>query len=64
MAKYAIEVELFGQDGNAFMILGLVQKALKRANVPAEEIKAYMDDAMSGDYNHLLAVTAATVEVV
>lgn len=64
MAKYDIEVELVGQDGNAFAILGQVQKAMRRAGVPADEIKAYMDDATSGDYDHLLQVTMQTVEVV
>jgi len=58
-----IEVELVGQDGNAFAILGKVQKALRRANVSEEEIKKYLDEAMSGDYNHLLRTTMEWVEV-
>ena len=28
-----VEVELVGQDGNAFVIMGAVSKALKRADV-------------------------------
>lgn len=58
-----VEVELIGQDGNAFLILGRVQKALRRAGVPQAEIDAYMDEATSGDYDHLLATTMKTVEV-
>lgn len=63
MPKYDVTVNLIGQDGNAFMVLGLVQKALRRAGVDAEGVKAYMDDATSGDYNHLLRVTMDTVNV-
>jgi len=58
-----IEVELVGQDGNAFNILGLVQKALCRKNVPQAEIDEYFAEATSGDYNHLLAVTMEWVTI-
>ncbi|MDE2020229.1 MAG: hypothetical protein KGJ13_07840 [Patescibacteria group bacterium] len=50
-----VRVQLVGGDGNAFYILGRCQQAAKRGNVPAEEIGAFMDEARSGDYNHLLA---------
>ena len=33
-----VEVELVGQDGNAFAILGAVSKAMKRANIPKDKI--------------------------
>lgn len=58
-----VSVTLIGEDGNAFAILGKVQKALKQAGVPAEEVKEYMDEAMSGDYDNLLRVTTETVVV-
>lgn len=58
-----IRVRLTGEDGNAFNILGLVNKALKRANVPLEERTQFMEDATSGDYDHLLAVCNQWVEV-
>lgn len=58
-----IEVELIGKDGNAFMILGLVSKALKRAGVSKAEVDEYMAEAMSGDYDHLLQTTMRWVEV-
>lgn len=58
-----IEVQLTGQDGNAFMILGLVQKAMRQGGCSAEDIKTYHDDATSGDYDHLLRTTMQTVEV-
>ena len=58
-----IEVELIGQDGNAFAVLGRVTAALKRAGVPKEEVDAFVSEATSGDYDHLLQTVMATVEV-
>lgn len=57
-----VHVELVGQDGNAFSIMGRVSAALKKAG-HADAVKPYMDEAMSGDYNNLLRVTCATVNV-
>lgn len=59
-----IEVRLLGADGNAFMILGLVSKAMRRAKVDKTVIDAYMAEATSGDYDNLLATTMRYVEVV
>lgn len=58
-----IEVQLVGQDGNAFMILALVQKALRRAGVSKEEIAEFHAEATSGDYTHLLATAMKWVDV-
>ena len=58
-----IEVQLVGEDGNAFAIMGKVQKAMRRAGVPKPEIDQYLKEAMSGDYDHLLQVTMEWVEV-
>lgn len=64
MAKYDnIEVQLTGEDGNGFLIVGRVSKALRKNGVPDDEISAYRDEAMSGDYAHLISVTADTVNV-
>jgi hypothetical protein len=64
MPKYPdIEVELVGQDGNAFAILGAVQKALKRNGVPKEEIDQFFKEATSGDYDNLLRVAMDWVDV-
>ena len=52
-----VEVQLTGEDGNAFSILGRTQRAMKEANIPSKEISAYMAEAMSGDYDHLLQTT-------
>ena len=49
-----IEVQLSGEDGNAFAIISRVLMAMKHAEVPAETIKQFSDEAMSGDYDHVL----------
>ncbi len=59
-----ITVKLSGTDGNAFAILGKVQNALRIANVPASEIKEFMKEATSKDYDHLVQTAMAYVNVV
>ena len=51
------QVELVGQDGNAFAIMGAVSNALRKAGADSEYIKQYTDAATSGDYDNLLQVT-------
>lgn len=58
-----VTVQLTGEDGNAFAILGRMQRALRKAKVPPEEIKQFMDDATSGDYDHLLTTCMKWVDV-
>lgn len=58
-----ITVELIGQNGNAFMIIGLVDKALRRAGVSKEERDAFSEEAMSGDYNNVLMTAMKWVNV-
>jgi uncharacterized protein DUF4314 len=57
-----IQVQLTGEDGNAFAILGRTAAALRRAGVPQEEIDAFFAEATSGDYDHLLATTMGWVD--
>jgi hypothetical protein len=64
MTKYPeIEVQLLGQDGNAFAIMGAIQKALRKAEVPKEEIDLYLKESMSGDYENLLRTAMRWVSV-
>ena len=58
-----IKVTLVGGDGNAFAILGKVMKALRKGNVPPEEVDAFSVEATSGDYDHLLATCMKMVDV-
>ena len=58
-----ITVTLVGVDGNAFSILGEVRKALRKGGVPAEQVKEFMMEATSGNYDHLLATVAEWVNM-
>ncbi len=58
-----ITVQLTGQDGNAFMVLALVEKAMRKAGLSKEEIDEYRKEAMAGDYDNLLVVSMQTVNV-
>jgi len=58
-----VHVQLTGKDGNAFMILGLCQRAAKKAGLSEEIINSFREEAMSGDYNHLLQTCTAWFDV-
>jgi hypothetical protein len=63
MPKYEVEVQLTGNDGNAFSIMASVKDALKKAGASKEEIDQYISDSMAGDYDNLLRVAMDWVEV-
>jgi hypothetical protein len=56
------KLRLIGKDGNAFSIMGRAKNALIEAG-REEEIEEYMEEATSGDYDHLLRVTMKWFEV-
>ncbi len=56
-----VKVKLVGEDGNAFAIMGRVTQAMRRAGLSKEDIAAYQQAAMAGDYDNLLRVTTDTV---
>jgi hypothetical protein len=58
-----VHVRLVGEDGNGFAIMARVQRALRTARVPEHEIQKYLDECMSGDYDHLLRTTMKWVTV-
>ena len=49
-------VKLTGIDGNAFSIMGVVSRALRKAGFNKEHIDKYMQESMSGDYKNLMRV--------
>ena len=58
------EVQLSGEDGNVFFIIGRVSKALKRAGVP-EMATEYQEKATSsGCYDEVLALTMEYVDTI
>jgi hypothetical protein len=63
MPKFNTTVQLTGNDGNAFAIMGAVRSALKKTGATQEQIDEYMKASMSGDYDNLLRVAMEWVEV-
>lgn len=51
-----VEVQMTGEDGNAFAILGKVTKALRDAGIDGKERSAFMFEATLGGYDNLLVV--------
>lgn len=71
--KYDIIVDLGdlkGPQGNAMSIITKVARALKDANrdgdweITPAEVEAYCDEAMSGNYEHVLKTTCEYVNAV
>ena len=58
-----IKVQLSGEDGNAFFIIGRVRAALKKGDVPYSRIDEFTNEAMDGDYNHVLQTCIKWVNV-
>ena len=56
-------VQLVGESGNAFFILGKVKKAMQNAGATKEEVDEFMKEATSSDYDHLLLTCTEYVEV-
>jgi hypothetical protein len=63
MPKYEVEVQLSGNDGNAYAIMSSVKKALEKAGATPTEINQYLKESMGGDYDNLLRVAMEWVEV-
>jgi hypothetical protein len=59
----AVRVQISGQDGNALMVIGSIQAALRKAGVTSAERSAFATEATSGDYNHVLRTAMAWVTV-
>ena len=57
-----VKVQMTGEDGNAYAILGRVHQAMKKAKVPRSQISAFFHEAKSGDYEHLLQTVIKTVD--
>lgn len=62
--KLNVKVKLVGTDGNAFAVLGNVQRAMRKAKVSQEQISEFMTEATSGDYDHLLQTCMKWVDVI
>lgn len=49
-----ITVQLSDADGNAFNLIGMTKKALRRGGADKEDIATFQTEAMSGDYDNVL----------
>ena len=58
-----VSVELIGKDGNAFLVLGKICKALRKAGASQSEIDQFKTEATSGDYDNLLRVCMEWITV-
>jgi len=63
MAKFDVDVQLTGNDGNAFAIMGLVKRALRKAGATPEEINEYFEESAQGSYDDLLVTAMKWVNV-
>lgn len=57
-----VEVQLTGQDGNAFVIIGTVSAALRRAEY-RDAADEFFEEATSGDYDNVIRTAMKYVSV-
>ncbi len=50
-----VNLELVGVNGNAFAVMGLFSRQARREGWTHEEIDLVLEEAKSGDYDHLLS---------
>ena len=58
-----IKVQLSGKDGNAFVILALMRKGLRKGRVSEAKIEQFVKEAKGGNYDHLLQTCMKWVDV-
>jgi hypothetical protein len=59
-----VEVNMRGVNGNVFMILGTVKRALQKAKADPYHVEVFMHRAMSGNYEHALSTCSKWVTIV
>lgn len=57
-----VNLDLVGIDGNAYSIMGAFRRQARREGWSQEEIDLVLEEAQSGDYNHLLATIISYCE--
>lgn len=53
---------LVGVDGNAYSVMGYVRDAMREIGMSQDEREAYVADATSGNYKHLLYVSMKMID--
>lgn len=57
-----MKYSLVGVDGNAFSVMGFTARALRREGL-GDLVDKMREEAMSGDYNNLLAVCQGYIDL-
>ncbi len=57
-----VNLDLVGVNGNAFAIMGVFSRQARRESWTHDEIDLVLDEAKTGDYDHLLAVISLHCE--
>ena len=57
-----VNFPMVGQDGNAFVLIGGWRKAARKQGWSDSDISKVVNEATSGDYNHLITTLAAHSE--
>ena len=57
-----VKLELVGQDGNAFALMGAFERAARQQGWEKNEIDAVLQECMKGDYSHLLVTLMKNTE--
>ncbi|WP_340201993.1 hypothetical protein [Ascidiimonas sp. W6] len=50
-----VDLDLVGVNGNAFMVMGVFRRQAVKEGWSKAEIDAVLDEAKSGNYDHLMA---------
>jgi hypothetical protein len=59
-----VHVRLSGKDGNVFLIMGRVRRALAQAGATDEDVKSFMNEIMNaGSYGEAVQTVMRWVEV-
>ena len=61
--KFDVDVQLSGTDGNAFALMAKVTRGIRKAGGTRQDEDEFVNEAMSGDYDHLLRTCMAWVNV-
>lgn len=57
------KLKIIGTDGNAFALLGKAKRAATQAGWDKQRIDDLFEEAMNGDYDHLLATLTENFDV-
>jgi hypothetical protein len=50
-----VDFDLVGVNGNAFMVMGVFRKQARKEGWSDDDIQVVIDEAKSGNYDHLMA---------